>query len=230
MTVAGPIARAAMAERIAATLLDRICLLQHPPGAQLREADLAREFGVSRTPVRDALSRIAHLGLIESRNGVGTVVVELHPDQVRQIYALRLELAVLIGRLSPLPPDAGMVMALRALRDEVREQAPSSVPARYVAINHRLNLLVAGTIGNAPLHEAWLKTYQQAASTWHRVAERLGAEVWAALADELHDLILAAEAGDAQAIGHVQRIHVGYGLAKLEGIWRADGADGGFGG
>ncbi len=41
-----------------------------------------KSFGVSRTPVRDALSRISHLGLIETRNGVGTVVVALTETQI----------------------------------------------------------------------------------------------------------------------------------------------------
>ena len=67
---------------------------------RLKEAELATEFGVSRTPVRDALSRISHLGLVETRNGVGTVVVALTDTQIRHVYDMRLELAGLIGRVA----------------------------------------------------------------------------------------------------------------------------------
>ena len=209
------------AGQIAEIILERICLLRYPPGARLKEADLAREFGVSRTPLRDALSRIAHLGLIVSRNGVGTVVAELPPAAVREIYALRLELAVLIGRLSPVSPGERELAALMALRDAAAAAARSADAAQYVRLNHRLNLLVAGMIGNAALRDTWLQLYRQAASTWHRVAETLGSEVWGALTDELDDLITAARAGDAQAVGHVQRVHIGYGLAKIERMWRS---------
>lgn len=51
--------------------------------------------------LRDAISRIKHLGLVETRNGVGTVVVALSNEEIHHLYEMRLQLATLIGAMSP---------------------------------------------------------------------------------------------------------------------------------
>jgi DNA-binding GntR family transcriptional regulator len=196
-------------------LLERICMLRYKAGDLLKEADLAREFGVSRTPVREALNRISHLGLIESRNGVGTVVVSLSRVQIEQVYELRLELACLIGKLSPVPPDAGHLAKLTALFHRAELMRAKLDADDYIRLNHELNLLIATLIGNQILRATWMHTYYQAASTWHRVAETLGTDVIEALIEELRDLIAAVRQGDAAAVGYAQRIHIGYGFTKV---------------
>lgn len=200
-------------------LLERICLLKYQPGDQLKEADLAREFGVSRTPIRDALNRISHLGLIESRNGVGTVVVGLSAEQIRHVYEVRLELACLIGRLSPMLPAPAHRGALQQLLDRALGLRSCFSADDYVAINHELNELIASLIGNTLLRSMWLQAYVQAASTWHRVAETMGAEVAEALVEELSGLIIAVERGDPEAIGYIQRVHIGYGFGKVKEVY-----------
>lgn len=200
-------------------LLTRICLLTYKPGDQLKEAVLAREFGVSRTPLRDALSRIKHLGLIESRNGVGTVVVELSAEQICHVYELRLELASLIGKLSPATPEPRHLTALQDLRERAQLMQAEFAADDYVVINHELNELIASMIGNTALRSMWLQTYVQAASTWHRVAETMGPAIVTTLIEELRDLITAVESGDAEAIGYVQRLHIGYGYGKVKAVF-----------
>ncbi|MCV2866722.1 GntR family transcriptional regulator [Albidovulum sediminicola] len=200
-------------------LLERICLLKYQPGDQLKEAELAREFGVSRTPVRDALNRISHLGLIVSRNGVGTVVVSLTAEQIRHVYEMRLELACLIGRLSPITPGPAHLAALQRLLDRALTMHSRFSADDYLAINHELNELIASMIGNTSLRSMWLQAYVQAASTWHRVADTMGPEVSEALVKELTDLIIAVERGDAEAIGYIQRVHIGYGFGKVKEVY-----------
>jgi DNA-binding transcriptional regulator YhcF (GntR family) len=81
-------------ERIYGTIRDRICLLEYEPGTRLAEEDLAREFGVSRTPIRRVLSRLESEGLVESRHGVGTFVTDVDIDNLAQVFQLRMELAL----------------------------------------------------------------------------------------------------------------------------------------
>ena len=80
---------------------DRICFLQYRPGAIIREGALAVEFEVSRTPIREILQKLKSAGLVETRNGVGTLVSERTLDEIKQIYQIRLRLASLIGELTP---------------------------------------------------------------------------------------------------------------------------------
>ena len=75
-------------ERMYKAIRDRICLLEYEPGARLSEEELAREFGVSRTPLRRVLSRLESEGLLESRHGVGTFVTDVDIDALLPVYRL----------------------------------------------------------------------------------------------------------------------------------------------
>lgn len=59
------------------------------PGDALREVALAERLGVSRTPVREALTRLLHEGLLE-RRARGPFVKEIDPEQIMQVYDLRI--------------------------------------------------------------------------------------------------------------------------------------------
>jgi len=62
------------------------------PGDQLSQDELAKRFGVSRIPLREALRTLAGEGLIVMRPNLGAVVTELRADDVRELYDLRLQL------------------------------------------------------------------------------------------------------------------------------------------
>ena len=90
---------------IAQTLRLRICLLDPGQTHVLHENSLAREFGVSRTPIRQALQRLAYERLIETRSGVGNVVPPLPEGRLGQdcaVLAGLLEVAAGIAE-GPLP-------------------------------------------------------------------------------------------------------------------------------
>ena len=204
------------AETIQVELLQRICFLEYLPDDQLKEADLAAEFGVSRTPIRDAISRISHLGLVETKNGVGTVVVALSAEKIRHVYEVRLELAALIGETSPRAITAHDLATAQDLLADATALSNSFHPRRYVELNHRLHQLIASLIGNSVLQSFWWQTYYQAASTWYRISNLVGPEVAQALVHELRDIIMALENDDAAAIGYIQRTHIGYGYSRVK--------------
>ncbi|WP_120498050.1 GntR family transcriptional regulator [Kiloniella sp. EL199] len=197
-------------------ILERICLLDFHPGQQLKEADLAAEFGVSRTPIRDALSRITHLNLIETRNGVGTVVKELSNQKIADVYTTRLELAPLIGTLStteitPVHLDRIQDLILRAKNLEVEKNSRS-----YVLINHELHQLLCDLISNSVLRSFWRQAYYQAASVWYRIFDIAGEDSIPSLINELTELQSALKNQDLIAVGHIQRIYIGYGYTRIQ--------------
>ncbi|OSC38810.1 GntR family transcriptional regulator [Mycobacterium decipiens] len=59
------------------------------PGAQLNEAELARRLGVSRGPLREGMQRLAQEGLLVSIRHRGLFVIEITPDEVRDMYLAR---------------------------------------------------------------------------------------------------------------------------------------------
>jgi DNA-binding GntR family transcriptional regulator len=203
-------------EDIQRLILKRICFLEYTPGDRLKEAELAKEFGVSRTPVRDAISRINHLGLVETINGVGNVVMELPPQKIAQVYEMRLHLAALIGATTPAQIEENHLDRARDLLQQAHLLGDQVDSRQYVIVNDQLNTLISDLIGNSVLRSFWTQAYYQAASTWHRVVDRAGAEVADALVAELVDLENALAENDILAVGYIQRIHIGYGYARIK--------------
>lgn len=203
-------------EDIQRMILERICFLDYCPGDQLKEADLAAEFGVSRTPVRDALARINHLGLVETRNGVGTVVVELSKEEIGQVYEMRLHLATLIGKITPRTVGDQHLLQAQELLRQAEKLAESFAARDYVILNHDLQHLITDLIGNRSLRSFWQQTYYQASSTWHSVARIVGVDVARSLVNELTEVNAALGAHDLEALGYVQAIHIGYGFERIK--------------
>ncbi|MCB1513118.1 MAG: GntR family transcriptional regulator, partial [Hyphomicrobiaceae bacterium] len=70
------------------------------PGDRLREEEVAERFGISRTPVREALARLQDKGLLEAAPGRGLAITVLDMQRIFEIYALRLELEGIVARFA----------------------------------------------------------------------------------------------------------------------------------
>lgn len=80
------------ADRAYAWIRDRIFAGDFAPRAHLKEEDLARRIGVSRSPVRDALRRLAGEGLVVAQRDRGTYVAEFSRAEIDEIFQLRAAL------------------------------------------------------------------------------------------------------------------------------------------
>jgi DNA-binding GntR family transcriptional regulator len=81
--------RLPQAERVYASLKEMILAAQQPPGASLREQELGRSHHVSRTPVREALSRLEVEGLASRHPRAGLIVSAPTLDEIIDLYVLR---------------------------------------------------------------------------------------------------------------------------------------------
>jgi len=88
-------------------------------GARVNEVHLARELGVSRTPLREALIGLADRGLLVSAPGRGFLVPPFDPDEARRLYPLVAELEALALRWTSPLELAGLPDALDAVADEM---------------------------------------------------------------------------------------------------------------
>ncbi|THJ66771.1 GntR family transcriptional regulator [Arthrobacter echini] len=84
-----PVVRESTPSIIAGKLRKAIGLGHIPPGAQLGEAELARELGVSRGPLREAMQRLTQEGLLISIRNRGLFVITMTDDEVRDMYVAR---------------------------------------------------------------------------------------------------------------------------------------------
>jgi len=198
-------------------LRDRICLLEYPPGTILREADIAAEFGVSRTPVREALQRLAYGDLVVSKSGVGTRVTTPGREEIIDVYEMRLKLAELIGTMSPRPVTAEQTEIISSLRARAAQLLKKFDAREYLRINHEIHFLIADLIGNRTLRTLWDQLYFQAARFWYRHVQAHPREVAQSLVREAREVEAAMREGDVQAIGYVQRNYIAYGYRRLIG-------------
>jgi DNA-binding GntR family transcriptional regulator len=93
----------------------RIVALDLPPGMVLSRADLAATYGVSQTPVRDALMRLEEEGLVDVFPQHQTVVSRIDIHAAQQAHFLRRAVELEIARCLAAAPDAELVQRLRGL-------------------------------------------------------------------------------------------------------------------
>jgi DNA-binding GntR family transcriptional regulator len=87
-------------DAVLAELRRRIVSHDLPPGASLKEQELATEFGVSRARIRDTFSILEERGLIERRPNRGAIVARLEPDKVDELFEVREVLEAQTVRLA----------------------------------------------------------------------------------------------------------------------------------
>jgi DNA-binding GntR family transcriptional regulator len=212
-------------ERLYRALRDRICLFEYPPGGRLSEEELAKEFAISRTPVRRVLGRLEADGLIEARHGVGHIVALVPMEELAQTYQLRMELAVLIGRLSPIPPGQGNLDRIRALIARCAALPERPVFKDLAQINMEFFSEINAMTGNGAVREINERLYYQTARAWVQQAPRLDlAEEFAVFRREMEDVLAAADAGDLEAVGHIRGAHISMSFARMRRYARDPGA------
>lgn len=94
------IARLPLSEEVYQRLQHHIITLRFAPGEKVNDQALAEMFGVSRTPVREALKRLEEEGLIFAKRGSRTIVTELDAEQAQQTYPIIATLHGLAARLA----------------------------------------------------------------------------------------------------------------------------------
>jgi DNA-binding GntR family transcriptional regulator len=208
-------------DRIYQTLRMRICLLDYPPDERLREEDLAEEFGVSRTPIRRVLVKLEAEGLLRSVHGVGTIVTDIDVEELEQVYQLRVELAEMIGKLSPQAPDAAKIAAFRALLTRCEELTARPDAREFARINMDFFHLLNSLTGNEPLREISERLYYQTTRIWLKTASRLSRYEEMLMTEirifhrEVADTVDAVEVGDLQVVGFIRRAHISMSYLRL---------------
>lgn len=145
----------ALVDEIAGKIRARIMSGSIPIGSQLRQAELADDFGVSRTPVREALRQLQTGGLIEVVPNKGAVVRVPAPWEVREAYEVRAELEGLataraVSRISRTDIEklrqANQQMYERPLRDVEPDQQTAMESRQENDVFHNTITAVAGNI------------------------------------------------------------------------------------
>jgi DNA-binding GntR family transcriptional regulator len=193
-------------------LIDLIVGGDLPPGQHMVETDLARQLGVSRQPIREALHRMEAEGWVDLRPSQGAFVHVPTDSEVDELLDVRALLEAETGRLAAAGGVSPAQLArLREICREGEAAADAGDFASAVAANNAFHVEVAAAGGNAVLAELADIVGRRVQWYYRMVAPARGHGSWT----EHAEMIEAIEAGDperAQALArnHTERTRQAY--------------------
>lgn len=144
---APPAQRATSAALVYESLHADIIALAIPPGANLSENDLARSFGVSRTPVREALLRLADEGLVEIVPKSGTMVSRIPYAQLTEAIIIRKALEEVAVREASRRASKSQLTGLWSIVERQRETAKAQDREGFHAADEAFHAAIAEVAG-----------------------------------------------------------------------------------
>ncbi|GAA1434913.1 GntR family transcriptional regulator [Microlunatus lacustris] len=223
--------RATMAGNVAERLVTAIAVGTYSPGERLPpERELAARLAVSRVTVRQALQRVAELGLVESRRGRGggtfvtavawhdvapaearrTLEVEL--PRLRELFDYRCLVEGMIARAAALRRTAADVEQLEGALEEFRRTGADMALAR--ALDRRLHGLVCAAAQNR--HLVALSAHLTTAATLGFGAEPYEPDFFVRALHEHEELVGAVVTGDAERAQEVATAHFALTYVTME--------------
>ncbi len=153
MATAPTKARVSVAQRIEAQLLDEITAGQISPGERLDETRLADRFGASRTPVREALGRLAAQGVLEHAEGRGLRITQYSHEELAQMFEAMHEIEALCARLVSQRLTLLARARLETAQAECHAAAQQGDRQAYLRANEALHAAIYEATGNPYIHQ-----------------------------------------------------------------------------
>jgi DNA-binding GntR family transcriptional regulator len=205
-----------ISEQLYSILCERITTGEYAPGSRLDPQAIAKEFGVSRTPVRDTLVRLEHDRLVETRPRSGTFVTRPSRQDVHEVCQLRKGLEWLATGV------AAAEMPLEQITD-LRDEAVSALDAAergdyepFFASDTRIHNEITASTGNSRLITA--RESVEPFVYWLRVLGATGPHRLAGSTRRHLEILDAMAARDVAAAQEAAAIH----LAEVEEWTLAD--------
>jgi DNA-binding GntR family transcriptional regulator len=195
-----------LSDRLRESIEEEIATGRLLPGTRLDEVDLAARFGVSRTPIREALNLLLGEGLVESRPRRGTVVAQITPHRLLEMFEVMAELEAMCARLAARRMSEGELAALEAAHEACRITAETLDTDAYFYANERFHLAMYTASHNVFLVEQ-AAALQRKLRPYRRLQLRVRNRMQRSF--EEHQAILdALRAGDAERAVTSVRSHV----------------------
>ena len=194
------------ADRIASDLEAAILEREFENGARLDESELSARFGVSRTPVREALGRLALSGLVVQLPRRGTFVRQPGPAELLEMFEAMAEMEASCGRLAARRAGPAEVAALRAADAACGAAHDRGDPDGYYRENELFHRAIYDASGNGFLAREATRLHRRL-TPFRRMQLHLRGRLAESRAE--HAAILAAiEAGEAGRAADLLRAHV----------------------
>ncbi|MBN8294811.1 GntR family transcriptional regulator [Rhodobacter sp. NTK016B] len=209
-------------ERIESALQDAIFEGRYIDGERLDETRLAALFGVSRTPVREALRRLSATGLVQQHANRGVFVRQPGPVDLYEMFQVMAELEAFCARLASSRITPEKIAALRAANEACAAATETDDVDRYYEANETFHRLIYDESGNGFLAEQ-CRALQKRLRPYRRTQLRAPGRLKQSLAEH-RQVIDAIAAGQPEQAATALRAHVsvqGEKFHRLMSAWRA---------
>jgi DNA-binding GntR family transcriptional regulator len=179
------------------------------PGQTLRQEDVAKQLGVSRGPLREALPKLEAEGMVISMPHRGCAVVSLAPDDIAEIFELRGMLESSLAKAAAQRRTDETVQKLVALNATMRTLAEGDSESdrlRWFEHNYDLHTMLLSSAGRRH-HLRILEIVKALAEPYIRMEINLTGNLMVAQREH-EDLVEAYAAGDCEGLESLTRIHV----------------------
>ncbi len=207
--------------RVEAQLRDAILDGRIGPGERIVEAELARQMGISRAPVREAARRLESAGLLLARPRHGFAVREFTARQVEDLYRVRITLELMACELVCAQADAAELAALEPQVDAMVARAATLTRAQRVAMDIGFHQHLVALSRNACLQRLYLQLSHEV-QLFLALTEDTYGDI-AALADTHRPIARALARRDAPAACAALRHHLDVALEHVVALARQAG-------
>jgi DNA-binding GntR family transcriptional regulator len=190
-----------ISDRAYAELRERIVTLRLAPGTVLREGELMSELAIGRTPLREAVKRLALENLVAVQPRSGTYVTSVDAADIVHISEVRAELEAHAAELATRRLDDLIRARFEALLDRIASAADGSDQDALMGLDEAIHHLIWDASGNPYLADTLERYFILSLRIWYVVLDRLPS-LGAAVLDHarLIEAILAGDAPGARAL------------------------------
>jgi DNA-binding GntR family transcriptional regulator len=185
------------------------------PGEQLVESKLAKELKVSQSPVREALKRLTHDGLVQQVRHHGSFVADYSRDEAEQAKVARAALEELAGRFACGRLDAATHDALESLIGDMSASAANNDITAFREFDFEFHRAVIVASGNSYLPRMW-DIIEPSLRSLHVLSDPNFSGDWAKVAETHRDLLDALDGEDPEQAAQLFRRHASGGLGLSE--------------
>ncbi len=195
------------ADRIADALEELVFTGQFNDGDRLDEIRLAKQFGVSRTPIREALQRLVASGIAEQLPRRGVFVRQPGPVELMEMFETMAEIEGVCGRLAALRISDAALAELEGANARCRDAIASQDTDGYYRENEHFHHTIYAQSGNSYLAGQALRLHRRL-KPFRRLQLRLRGRMAQSMAEH-EEIVASLKAGDAPRAANALRDHVG---------------------
>jgi DNA-binding GntR family transcriptional regulator len=183
------------------------------PGDKVKEQALCARFGVSRTPLREALKVLASEGLVILAPNRGASVAQITRQEIDELFPIMGSLEALAGELACANIDDGGIERIRKMHDQMVKHYEKRQEGPYLKLNRAIHEAIFAAAGNSMLTQLYQTMLVRTHSV--RFTAKKSPARWREAVDDHIQMMAALEARDGARLSAILKVHLRHKAAMV---------------